>query len=275
MTRSGDVIPFLQSSVTKVTPQMPNEAWEWNETGVDAVIIEHVEEVTIQQAIDFFTSIEAPNLKEGSVRTMFEMNNYDDAGHAILSMLNYDKSHWVSCIGANGVKIFNGLRKKMDNIELHTLAGSTHFFGRGVGKRKFKKLIAGLQVRSIEELPLINKAQIISLDSFEDKTATKIMHGMHDFLTFADGINGLTIAELTVATAGGAMDGEKVAFTGFRDKDLQAQVETEGGTMQSAVSGKTTILVAKNPNSTSGKMKKARDNGTRIMGVEEFKEMMA
>ncbi len=259
---------WFAAQLTSVSP------WEWNETMVDAVVTEHTEEIYIQQAIDFFTSIAAPNLKEGSVRTMFELNKYDSASQAILSMLNYDQSHWVSCIGANGVKIFNGLRAKMENIELHVLAGSSHFFGRGIGKRKFKKLITGLQIRSIEEFPLLNKAQITSVEGFEDKSAAKIMSGMFQFLTFADCINDLTIAEMTVATAGGAMDGEKIAFTGFRDKDLQVQVEAEGGTMQSAVSGKTTILVAKNPNSTSGKMKKARDNGTRIMGVEEFKEMM-
>jgi len=41
--------------------------------------------------------------------------------------------------------------------------------------------------------------------------------------------------------------------------------------IEDSVSGKT-IQVAKDPNSTSGKMNKARDNGTRIMGIDEFKE---
>jgi len=274
ITRSGDVIPTILGTVEPTKAQMPSEAWEWNETEVDALIVEHSEEVAIQQVVDFFTSIDVPNLKEGSVRAMFEQNKYTDASHGILSMLNYDQSHWVSCIGANGNKIFNGLRDKMENIELYILAGSTHFFGRGIGKRKFKKLFAGLQVRSIEELSLINKAQITSVEGFEDKTATKIMRGMCDFLTFADGINNLTIAQTAVASEGGAMDGEKVCMTGFRNKALQARVEAEGGTVQSSVSSKTTIVVAKNPNGTSGKLKKARDLGIKIVGIEEFEEML-
>ena len=276
MTRSGDVIPFIQGVVEKAEADMPNMEWEWNETGVDAVVIEPElqAEMHVQQAVDFFSSIEAPNLKEGTVRQMFESNGYIDATQAIVSMLNYDWTHWVSCIGANGNKIHDGLRAKLANMELFTLAGASPFFGRGVGKRKFKKLLTGLSVQSIGELPLINKAQIVSVEGFEDKTATKIVRGIDSFMDFAASINDLNLVVATAAV-GGAMEGEKVAFTGFRDKDLQAQVEAEGGTMQSAVSGKTTILVAKNPNSTSGKMKKARDNGTRIMGVDEFKEMMS
>jgi len=63
-------------------------------------------------------------------------------------------------------------------------------------------------------------------------------------------------------------------MTGFRDKEMAAKIEELGGDVQSSVSGKTTILVAKDPNSTSSKMQKARDNGTKIMGVDEFKEFI-
>ena len=69
--------------------------------------------------------------------------------------------------------------------------------------------------------------------------------------------------------SGGSMKDQKVVFTGFRDKALAAEVEAQGGTMQSGVSGKTTILVASNPNSNSGKMKKAREKGIPMRKVRE------
>jgi NAD-dependent DNA ligase len=84
----------------------------------------------------------------------------------------------------------------------------------------------------------------------------------------------ITVDYSTAAEATGSLVGEKVCFTGFRDKELQALAEANGATMQSSVSGKTTILVAANPNSNSGKMKKARDAGVRIMGVDEFKGLI-
>ncbi len=66
----------------------------------------------------------------------------------------------------------------------------------------------------------------------------------------------------------------QVCFTGIRDKELAAKIESLGGKVTSSVSKKTTIVVAKDPNSTTGKPKKAREMGITIMGITEFKEMV-
>lgn len=44
--------------------------------------------------------------------------------------------------------------------------------------------------------------------------------------------------------------------------------------MQSAVSGKTTMVVAANPKSTSGKLKKARDLGVAVISIDELRGML-
>lgn len=276
ITRSGDVTPFIQSVVEGTKAQMPDECeWIWNETEVDVVLVDHheYEEVIIQQVLAYCQSINAPMLKEGNIRTMFRLHNYESFTHAVLFMSNYVEDHWFSCIGANGRKIYNGLRKIYSGIPLYVLMGATPFFGRGVGVRKFKKLLKDLKVRSVNELPCLNKAQIVSVEGFEDKTATKIVTGMDDFLYFMQRINGLRVL-VEVGNTDGVMKDQKVVFTGFRNKELQSLVESEDGTMQSGVSSKTTIVVAKNPNDNSGKLKKAREKGIHIMGIEEFKELL-
>ena len=114
----------------------------------------------------------------------------------------------------------------------------------------------------------------MSVEGFEEKTAQKILNGMDDYYAFYAAVKGyITIAEEEGPT-GTSMEGQKVVFTGFRDKDLQAAVEAAGGEMQSGVSGKTTILVTKNPNSTSGKVQKARDKGVKIVGIDELRGML-
>lgn len=70
------------------------------------------------------------------------------------------------------------------------------------------------------------------------------------------------------------MEGQKVCITGFRDKHLQSLVEAEGGTIQSSVSGNTTLVVAANPNSNSGKLKRARELGIHVISREEFEQML-
>ena len=106
-------------------------------------------------------------------------------------------------------------------------------------------------------------------------TADKVIHGIDEYIMWLEKLEGdfITI-KYEEEAAGTSMEGQKVVFTGFRDRDLQAAVEAAGGEMQSGVSGKTTLLVTKNPNSTSGKVQKARDKGVKIVGIDELRGML-
>ena len=275
ITRSGDVIPFIIGVEQKVEAKMPSEDWSWNETNVDAILndLQDNNEVAIQQTLDFCMSIDAPHLKEGTVRTMFEQYKYDNSTDAIMEMLQLPKAEWVSAIGENGSKVWLGLKTKTAEMPLYVLMGSVPFFGRGVGKRKFKKLFKGLSVASVGEIPMLNVSQICSVDGFEEKTAKKIVNGIDTFMEFFQVI-GEKVNVTFEQEKTGSMTGQKVVFTGFRDKELQTAIENAGGEMQSGVSGKTTILVAKNPNATSGKLQKARDKGVNVIGIDEIRGMV-
>lgn len=276
VTRSGDVIPFCQKVIKGTVPAMPGSMnanehdwdWDWNETGVDAVLKSEHASVNIQQTVDFFASIKAPFLKEGNVVKLVDAG-FTSPAHII----NASETELVNVVGSNGTKIFNGLRKVLTDIDGWKLIGATNFFGRGVGTRKFKKLFAGLQLSDFDELPLLNVSQITSVEGFEEKTARKIINGVGEFMSFwGDVQKNVSLAAVKQTT--NELAGEKIVFTGFRNAEWQELVENKGGKMQSGISGQTTILVAKNPTSTSGKMKKARDLGIKIVGIEEFEGML-
>ena len=265
ITRSGDVIPFILKTLEAGELDLPEG--EWNETGVDLIATDgsSADEAYFKQVVDFFTSIEAPHLKEGSVSKMFN-NGFDTIEKIILA----EEVDFIVALGKNGEKVYAGLRNRLSNIYYHDLIGSTSFFGRGVGKRKFKKLFETIDQ---DDLFSVTVSDIVRAEGFDEKTARKIISGLTAFRKFMQDVGDeITIVEPKMT--GITMDGQKVVFTGFRDKALQADVEANGGKMQSSVSGKTTILVAANPNSTSGKMTKARNNGTLIVGIDEFKEML-
>jgi NAD-dependent DNA ligase len=269
ITRSGDVIPFILEVVKSVTPDMPAENCEWNETGVDLVLLDkdNNDEVVINQNIDFFSKIEAPMLKEGNIRKLFEAG-FDAPEHIIKA----DRSTLVSIIGENGNKVFDGLEGRLTDIPAYKLLGafSTE---RGMGVRKFKKLqnVVGLNDLVNGQVTM---AHILSVEGFEAKSAAKAMIVLGEFGTFLADIEDCYSWEVEVDTSGGSMEGHKVVFTGFRDADLQEAVEKAGGEMQSGVSGKTTMLVTKDPNRTSGKVQKARDKGVAIVGIDELKGMI-
>ncbi len=280
ITRSGDVIPFIMEVVESTTPQLPDGEWKWNETGVDVVLTNHEANADVQfeKILAFFNSIEAPYMREGSTRKF-----YDAGYNSIEAIIKMNEHEMAGIVGTNGHKIYKGLKEQLTNIPLWKLMGSTPFFGRGVGRRKFKKLYKALGVGGLWELASTCSRvewivdQIVPVDGFEKKTAMKIADGMQNFWEFYNDVDDyVTILDEEEETMGssGAMNDQKVVFTGFRDKDLAEAVENAGGTMQSSVSGKTTILVTKNPDSTSGKVKKAREKGIRIVGIDEFKGMI-
>lgn len=78
-------------------------------------------------------------------------------------------------------------------------------------------------------------------------------------------------------TAGGKLSGKSFCFTGameYKRKDLQAMVTAHGGTNLDSVTKNLTYLVIADPNSTSGKAKKARELGITLISPEQFLEMV-
>jgi DNA ligase (NAD+) len=273
VTRSGDVVPFCKSVIKPTTADMPDVPYTWNESGVDAILDNHHnnDDVIINRIVDFFASIEAPYLKKGNVTSLYE---YRAKGFTEDEIIQMSEQMLISILGKNGKKVYAGLRKALTNIPLWKLMGSTHFFGRGVGRRKMKKLLDALG----HEVVFTGKAaDFADAEGFDEKTARKIEDGMSDFLAWLSPLEEfgyITVDYDSPVDNTGKLTGEKIVFTGFRDASLQALAEANGATMQSSVSGKTTILVAVNPASNSSKMQKARDAGVRIMGIDEFKELL-
>lgn len=279
ITRSGDVIPFIQKVITPTAPQLPTveEFGEmfWNETDVD-LVLENPDDndaVQLNKLFETFRALEVPALREGSVTALYE------AGHKTAAdIIKLPESTFVSVIGeSNGKKIFQGLKQKLNPIPLGILAGASQMFGRGIGRRKMTKLIEGLggsldSIRSNKLIPYSSGqiAKITAVEGFEETTAKKIILNLHAFDEFLEEIEGYyTLAQPKEKVMGGSLDNVVVVFTGVRDKALEAVIESKGGTIGSSVGPKTTHLVAKDPNATSGKLKKATDLGIKPISLEE------
>lgn len=268
VSRSGDVIPFVEQTIEQVTPQMPNCECYWNETNIDLIATDGGDEQQIQQLIDFCSSLELPHLKEGNVRTLFEtgITTCED-------IVNLSLVESVKLFGANGVKIHNGIQEQLTQVPLHVVMGSVPFFGRGVGKRKFNMLIQQIGP-NYEEW---TKSMIIKADGFDEKTATKIMEGIPQYINFVNKTQNVIVLKGQTKDTG-PLTGHKVCMTGFRDSEMSDDIERLGGEVTSSVGNSTTYLVCIDPSSTSGKAQKARQindskkGNVTIIGVDEFKQ---
>lgn len=278
ITRSGDVIPFVQE-VIQPSDAYAHESfagamldkfgrWDWTDTMVDAFLLDDHPDIAIERAKDFFATIDAPVLREGNINKLFEAG-FDTPSKIIKAT----KNEMVSALGENGKKAYDGLREKLTDIPVYTLMAATGEFGRGVGVRKLKALYNAAKG---DIAKFANKQFICGVEGFEEKTAARILNGKDRWNAFfTDVIDYVTPAPYVEKTSvGGSMMNQFVVFTGFRNSELEQQVVDQGGTMQSGVSKKTTIVVAADPHENSTKLKKARDAGIKIMSLVEFTDLM-
>ena len=244
--------------------------WKWNPNNVDAILVDVQNNATVkfERLNDFFASIDVPHLGEGNLRKMFDLGF--DVPEMIITLTQEDLCSLVDSTSI-GKKIFTGMRAKFTNIPLYDLMGSHASLGRGVGKRKMKKLYEAF---AGDMSKCTDIAAIVAVDGFAPKTANKIQSGYTEFLKFLADISYIvTIAPYQTKKVG-SFTGKTVVFTGFRDAVLEAKVVDVGGKMGTTVSSKTTYLVTAEANSTSGKAVKARELGVTVIGVAELKGML-
>lgn len=271
ITRSGDVIPFILEVVQPAAEaQMPDEDYTWTDTKVDAVVADVLNNATVkfERLNDFFASIDVPHLGEGNLRQMFDMGF--ETPESIISLTLEDMQSLVNSRPI-GKKIFDNMRAKFTNIPMYVLMGSHSAFGRGVGVRKMKKLYEAF---AGDMSKCASVVEIIQVEGFEHKTASKIANGYATFQEFVAKINKYVTFATYEAPKTGSLSGKTFVFTGFRNAELEKKVLEIGGKMGSTVSSKTSFLVTSEPNSTSTKAVKAREIGVAVISVDELKAML-
>lgn len=269
ITRAGDVIPFLQEVVEGVEPQMPTVDCEWNATGVDLVVVDkNNTTMRFQQLLDFFNTLDIPNLGEGNLREIF------DAGFELPEdVIDLAFDDISSLVGSRsiGQKIHRGLHERLNKVYEYELMGAHPAFGRGVGVRKMKKLWEAFE----GDMSYCTSANaIVAVEGFDDKTAAKIVNGMEAFGQFMTAVDKYVAILPYVSRAGGELAGQTFVFTGFRSKELEQAVESAGGKMGSAVSSKTTYVVTEDPNGSSTKLDKARALNIPVISISALKGML-
>lgn len=148
----------------------------------------------------------------------------------------------------------------------------------GVGKVASRDLAE--RFGSIGAIASATAEQLVEMENIGEKTAENIVGW------FADEENAAEVARLLSAgvrpyvkekTAGGPFAGENVVLTGtlsnFKRSEAQKRIEELGGVCQSAVTSKTTLVVA--GEAAGSKLAKAQALGVRVIGEEEFAKILA
>ncbi|MGZ8924440.1 MAG: BRCT domain-containing protein [Nitrososphaeraceae archaeon] len=280
LCRAGDVTPFIME-ITKPMEQVEFDDWfsnkinefgntKWTDTNVDLVLVDANKNSTVryEQLVDFFDTIDVPHLAEGNIQKMFDVGC--ETPESIINLTQEDIGAIINS-HTNGVKIFKGMREQLTNIPIYKLMGAHPSFGRGIGVRKMKKLYDAFKG---DMSSCTNLEQIIAVEGFDVKTASKIQRGYPIFLKFLEEVGNIVTIAPYEGPKVGSLSGVTVVFTGFRSDELQKAVENIGGKMGSGVSSKTGLVVTDDVNGTSGKLEKARALKIRIITVDELKKIL-
>lgn len=275
LTRSGDVIPYIMEVVKAAKlPDMPDLDYDYTDTGVDIRLVDSESDYTVQdkRITSFFTTLGIDFIKEKTVARLAE------AGlDSVISILKATPEDFLEVEGfkeTTANKLYKAIKDKTSSpIPLATLMKASGIFDSGMGERRLLAILNErpdiLQIFS-KEGPDICLELVKSISGFQTKTAKVFVDGLPKFIKWLKASGLKTIAKEEVVTTSNKLKNLHVAFTGFRNKDLEEQIKFNSGVVDSGVTKLTNVLLVASKNSTSSKVAKAQQQGVSILTVDEF-----
>jgi DNA ligase (NAD+) len=172
-------------------------------------------------------------------------------------------------VGSSAKTMLDNLHAKTD-LPLYVILGSIGipFIGRSMART-----IVNGGFETLDKCFKATSFEIASIAGVGGTKADAFVQGMEDGIGLVCKLlaNGVTVA---APPKDGPLKGKLVCMTGFRDPGMQAAIEAQGGVVKGSVSKKLDYLVCADPNSTSGKAKKARKYGIDIVGRDDMNKLL-
>lgn len=224
----------------------------------DAMNIEGLSEMTLEKFIN-----------KGLIKEFADIFHIDDFHDEIVTMEGFGEQSFKNLSSA-----VNNARKPSAQAFLYAL-GIPNFGRANVG------LVAKYCKNNWEAMRSITKEKLMTIDGVGEIMADSYI------AFFSDGKNSEMLNRLikeieideSFEASGDRFDGMTFVITGSLESyvnrdELKAEIEANGGKVAGSVSAKTSYLINNDINSNSGKNKKARELGIKIISEAEYKELL-
>ena len=287
VSRSGDVIPKHLETVSysvelfremcdgmMICPSC-GEPLRWDANLTDLVCVNpNCDEKAVKQLVYFFATLGTEEMQEATVRKL-----YKGGLLSVENIVNATEKELEKIEGI-GKSLSKKLRKQFDSyvddgVPFARILTAYNVFGGVIGEKTCQMIFNSLSKDQIDymfengEVPL---KDLLSIDGIAETTAKAFNDGLKLFFYLCSGtpVSISFIQEETVEND----NPESVCFTGFRNKQWEERLAKEGHKVVSGVSKNTTILVTKDKESSSSKVKKAKELSIPILTPEEFETKM-
>lgn len=292
VVRSGGVIPHILSVIKQASSiQYPDVPYKWNETEVDLMYIgkrDDSEQLLVKNLTNFFKKIDTKWISESTII------KFVNAGFVTIKQIVHISKKDLLKLESFGEKmtekIYNSIQTSIENVELVDLMCGSNIFGSGFGQKKIGFIlqkypdIVTTKTKNDKLVELITE-----IDGFDVLTAGKFVEHLDEFRNFLKDLgikynNKYQKQQLRVEPelhreAGPKIDspkhnfnGQKIVFTGFRNKELENLITSSGGQVTTSISKNTNMLICVDKDEQSSKLQKAKELGINILSLEEFKK---
>ena len=280
LIRSGDVIPYIKKVLKRAKkPDLPKGKWHWNKTEVDIICDElKCKDVQVKNIHHFFSSLDTKGLGERVVEKI-----YDSGLTEIVDILKATSDDFLKVSGFKQKSADNlvaSIKKAMMNIKLQDLMGASNKLGHGMGSRRAKSVL-DVYPNLLTEYKKWSKDTFLSnikeIPSWKEKTSKMFVDNFDDFIKFYNSIKKYITLEKQKKVKKGKLSGQKIVMSGFRDNEIKTKLESIGAKVSTSVSKNTDYLVVKDKDTieeNTGKVKKAKDLGIKIITKEELVKLL-
>lgn len=281
--RSGDVIPYVEKVLTESDKiNIPKNIEDFTfVSGADLYLKQDIDnkdlfpyygEANLQRLQYFCNTLKVDKAKYGNIRKMILSTGYSLKDYTIEDLILEPMESFTESIGIVGEQIYKSLHDRLQKVEEPVFFDAIGAFGRLFGTLKLSKVYDKYSTLDV------TREQLTSLSGFADISINQYMNHLYNYrywmkLLDSGDLQGLVnfVKPSKIEVSSNELSSIKVVFTGIRDKDMENFIRSKGGEILSGVSSKCNLLIAKDLNSNSSKVRKAQDLGIEVISYEEAK----
>lgn len=292
VTRGGDVIPkhlkTIEYNENAYTDMMDDlvicpscgEPLKWNETNVDLVCTnDKCKEMVISEMVYFFRTMGCEQFEEPTIRRL-----YNFGYRSVETILESHVAEFQKLLGkAKGKTVYDQIQKVLtEGVPMARYMTALNIFDGKIAEATCQKIFDAANPEMVERVKTVSyEIGSIAEATYLAKSLEQV-NGVGEILarSFVKGLiklqhigiyPGVNITYVqTPKTAPLAENAMVVCMTGFRDKEMEVQLNKLGHRVVDGVTRECNVLVVADLNSNSSKMKKAKEKGLRIVTREDF-----
>ena len=267
VTRSGEVIPkILNILKPSLHVKLPEQPYVWTDSKVDIIQMGDTHESEFKQFEAMIKCLSIKGLQGGTLRRLFENGVGTLTTLFTLQMKDLLELHGFQVKSATN--LIDNIRIAKDALTIDNVMCASNIMGRGIGIKTIRAILercpGALSTR-------VHVSELTRIHGIDVKTAERFIRNIPKLLAF---LKANLLEHLLVKYERGpcGMDYESTkfgtmcfVFSGVRDAGVSEYIRKHGGTIDDAVTKKTTHLVTRENAPMTGKMQKALRTGVMVV----------